>query len=360
MNAQSCAQGRVGHTPTISMSFVFYVLSNNMVRMEVEPPSVAVDAVRERAKSDHYDGRRFFNPTGPALQPLSAVPRMLVERRSTWPGRIDEPTHQPPPLDGSIAVVTLIGHSTVLIQTAAANILTDPMYSHRAGPLNVFGPRRVRAPAVRFDDLPPISTVLLSHNHYDHCDVPTLRMLARRFDPIVVTPIGNARLVRSTGIRRVEELDWWQKAQVPAVPVTLTPAHHFSARGPFDRNRALWGGFMITAGRARIYFAGDTAYAPLFADIRQRLGPIDLALLPIGAYEPRWFMKSVHMNPAEAVQAHLDLDASESIGMHFGTFQLTNEGIDEPLRALEEARRAKDVAPRRFRTLGSGESARLA
>ena len=210
-----------------------------------------------------------------------------------------------------------------------------------------------------FDALPTISTVLVSHNHYDHCDLPTLGRLAARFDPIVVTPVGNGPLVRSAGIRRVEELDWWQEAKVPGLPITLTPAQHFSARSPLDRNRALWGGFVLVAGGARIFFAGDTAYASFFREVRERLGPIDLALLPIGAYEPRWFMQTVHMNPAEAVQAHLDLEASESVGMHFGTFQMTTEGIDEPLRALEDACRARSIPPSQFRTPGFGESVRL-
>ena len=310
-------------------------------------------------KSDHFDGRRFVNPTGTAGQPFTAVPRMLLEKRTPWPAHVDQPARQPPGLDGAAAVVTFIGHATFLIQTAAGNALTDPMYSQRAGPLNLVGPRRVRQPAVPFDALPSISTVLLSHNHYDHCDRRTLRMLADRFDPIVVTPLGNGALVRSAGIRRVEELDWWHEAKTPAWPIVLTPAQHFSARSPLDRNRALWGGFMFTAGSRRIYFAGDTAYAPFFHDVRERLGPIDLALLPIGAYEPRWFMQAIHMNPAEAVQAHLDLDASESIGMHFGTFQMTLEGIDEPLRALEEARLARNIPPSRFRILQFGESVRL-
>jgi L-ascorbate metabolism protein UlaG (beta-lactamase superfamily) len=284
---------------------------------------------------------------------------MLLERRTRWPARVDEPPQRPPGLDGAAAVITFIGHATFLIQTAAGNILTDPMYSDRAGPLSVFGPRRVRKPAVLFDDLPPISTVLLSHNHYDHCDLRTLRMLVDRFDPIVITPLRNGALVRAAGIRRVEELDWWQEAKAVAWPIVLTPAQHFSARSPLDRNRALWGGFMLTARGARIFFAGDTAYAPLFREVRQRLGPIDLALLPIGAYEPRWFMQAVHMNPAEAVQAHLDLEATESVGMHFGTFQLTTEGIDEPPRALEDACRAKHIPPSRFRVLHFGESMRL-
>ena len=309
--------------------------------------------------SDHFDGRRFVNPTGPAGQPFAAVPRMLREPRTRWPARIDEPPRRPPPLDGAIAVVTFIGHATFLIQTAAGNLLTDPMYSDRAGPFGLLGPRRVRQPAVRFDDLPPISTVLLSHNHYDHCDRPTLARLARRFDPVVITPIGNGALVKSTGLRKVEELDWWQDARASTLPLTLTPAHHFSARTPFDRNRALWGGFTMAVADRRIYFAGDSAYAPFFREVRRRFGQIDLALLPIGAYEPRWFMKAVHMNPPEAVQAHLDLEASESIAMHFGTFQLTTEGIDEPVRALEQARLAHHVEPSAFRAIGFGESVRL-
>jgi len=309
--------------------------------------------------SDHFDGRRFGNPTGAAGQPFSAVPRMLLERRTPWPARIEEAPRQPAPLDGAAAVVTFVGHATFLIQTAAGHILTDPMYSQRAGPFNALGPRRVRQPAVRFDDLPPISTVLLSHNHYDHCDLRTLHLLADRFDPILITPLGNGALARSAGLRRVEELDWWQESKIASLPITVTPAHHFSARTPLDKNRALWAGFLVGAGGRRLYFAGDSAYAPFFRDIRKRLGPIDLALLPIGAYEPRWFMRIVHMNPAEAVQAHLDLEAAESIGMHFGTFQLTTEGIDEPLRALDEARRANGVPASRFRTLGFGESVRV-
>ncbi|MGH9141516.1 MAG: MBL fold metallo-hydrolase [Vicinamibacterales bacterium] len=309
--------------------------------------------------SDHFDGRRFFNPVGPSLQPLTAVPRMLLARRTPWPSRISQPPRLAPERDGASAVVTFIGHATFLIQTAAGNILTDPMYSECAGPWRVFGPRRVRPPAIAFDALPPISIVLLSHNHYDHCDLDTLKLLAQRFDPVTVTPLGNARALRSTGLRRVEELDWWQRAGTTALPITVTPAHHFSARGPFDRNRALWGGFLIDTGGRRIYFAGDTAYTSWFKEIRQRAGSIDLALLPIGAYEPRWFMKSVHMNPAEAVQAHLDLGATGSIGMHFGTFQMTTEGIGEPLVALAQARAARHLPMSSIQTIGFGESAYL-
>ncbi len=284
---------------------------------------------------------------------------MLREPGAPWPARIDISPQIPPALDESAGVVTHVGHATWLIQTPLGHVLTDPMYSDRAGPWNRFGPRRVRPPAVRFEDLPSIAVVLLSHNHYDHCDRPTLRRLAARFDPLVVTPLGNGALARSCGIRRVEELDWWQPAAASPLPIVLTPAYHFSARTPFDRNRALWGGFVLPLDHARIFFAADTAYAPLFAEVRRRLAPIDLALLPIGAYEPRWFMRVVHMNPAEAVQAHLDLGAAVSVATHYGTFHLTKEAIDEPVHALTEARAARGVPESAFRTLAFGGSVRL-
>ncbi len=312
-----------------------------------------------RSTSDHFDGRRFFNPGGTPPRPFSAVPRMLLEKRAPWPAHIDQPPHRPADLDGAAAVFSFVGHSTFLIQTPAGNLLTDPMFGDRAGPWNALGPRRVRPPAVPFDDLPPIALVLLSHNHYDHCDLRTLGRLAARFDPLVVTPIGNGALVRSAGIRRVEELDWWDTAASAPLPVTLTPAHHFSARHPWDRNRALWGGFVFAAGGRRIFFAGDTAYGDFFESIRERLGPIDLALLPIGSYEPRWFMQAAHMNPEEAVRAHLDLHACRSLGMHFGTFHMTAEGIDEPLSALDAALRAHGVEGARFHVPAFGESIRL-
>jgi L-ascorbate metabolism protein UlaG (beta-lactamase superfamily) len=309
--------------------------------------------------SDHFDGRRFFNPRGANGQPMSAVPRLVAARRTPWPASVPVTPQRPPPLDDCAAVVTFIGHSSFLIQTPLGNLLTDPVYSNRASPLTVIGPRRVRAPAVAFDDLPPISVVLLSHNHYDHCDLRTLRAIDRRFRPLVVTPLGNRRLLASGGVSQIEELDWWQSATRSAVPITLTPAQHFSARTPFDRNRALWGGFLFRVGDRRIFFAGDSGYAPHFREVRGRLGPVALALLPIGAYEPRWFMKDIHMNPDEAVQAHLDLEAERSVGMHFGTFQLTPEGIDEPVRALAAARREHGVAETAFVTLDGGASLRV-
>jgi L-ascorbate metabolism protein UlaG (beta-lactamase superfamily) len=304
--------------------------------------------------TDHFDGRRFFNPNGANGQPLRMVPRLLLTPRTRWPSEVPVEPRRPPNPGPDEVVVTFVGHATFLIQAAAANVLIDPVYYRRASPVSFVGPRRVRAPGVRFDDLPPISLVLLSHNHYDHCDLGTLRLLDQRFHPLVVTPLGNGRLLRSAGIRQVEEIDWWQTSSAAPLPITLTPAQHFSARGPFDRNRALWGGFLFEAGGRRILHAGDSGYGPHFREIAARRGPIDLALLPIGAYEPRWFMKDIHMNPAEAVQAHLDLAARQSLAMHFGTFQLTPEGIDEPVRELVKALRERDVPAGRFRTMDVG------
>ena len=284
---------------------------------------------------------------------------MLITPRTRWPSSIPVAHRQPPHVGPDEVVVTFVGHATFLIQVGTTNLLTDPVFARRASPVSFAGPRRVRAPGVRFDDLPTISLVLLSHNHYDHCDLRALRALDRRFRNPVVTPLGNGRLLRSAGIGYVEELDWWQRAGTAELPITLTPAQHFSSRTILDRNRALWGGFLIEALGRRILFAGDSGYGAHFREIAARLSPIDVALLPIGAYEPRWFMKDIHMNPAEAVQAHLDLGARQSVAMHFGTFQLTPEGIDDPVRELDRALRERGVPAEQFRKLDVGESARL-
>ncbi|MDQ3208535.1 MAG: MBL fold metallo-hydrolase [Gemmatimonadota bacterium] len=310
-------------------------------------------------RTDHFDGRWFFNPNGANGQPFRKLRRLLRTPQTPWPSEVPVEPRRPPAPGPDEVAVTFVGHATFLIQSAAANVLIDPVYYERASPVRFAGPRRVRAPGVRFDDLPPISLVLLSHNHYDHCDIGTLRLLDRRFHPTYVTPLGNGRLLRSAGIRQVEELDWWDSATTAPLPVTLTQAQHFSARGPFDRNRALWGGFLIEIGGQRILHAGDSGYGPHFTEIAARLAPIDLALVPIGAYEPRWFMKDIHMNPAEAVQAHLDLGARRSIAMHFGTFQLTAEGIDDPVRELAAAWRERGVPAEQFQAIEVGESLKL-
>jgi L-ascorbate metabolism protein UlaG (beta-lactamase superfamily) len=307
----------------------------------------------------HFDGVHFSNLTGRNGKGFRQVPRMLFSKRARWPRSVEVEQRVPPTPVGAEIVFTFVGHSTFLIQSGGATILTDPVWSNRAGPGLGMGPRRVRAPGVKLTDLPAISHVLLSHNHYDHCDASTLRSIARRFDPQFITPLGNGALLRACGAKRIEELDWWGRASTSSLDVTCTPAQHFSARTPFDRNKMLWGGFVITLGARRIYFVGDSGYAPQFREVPERCGAIDLALMPIGAYEPRWFMQDIHMNPEEALQAHCDCGAKQSIAMHFGTFQLTPEAIDDPVTRLRAAMAERNVPADCFRVLGVGESLRL-
>ena len=314
----------------------------------------------EFPRSDHCDGRRFFNPGAPAASGrglLQVLRWRLGGGRAAWPPQVPNERFAPPPAAVAPATVAIsfVGHATFLIRFPGAVVLTDPMFGQRCSPLSWAGPQRVRAPGIALADLPRPDLVLLSHNHYDHMDLPSLRELQRRHAPRFVTTLGNARALSRLGIAATE-LDWWQEIVAGTLRITATPARHFSARTPFDRNRTLWGGFMLTCDSGQVLFAGDSGAGPHWRAIQARLGAPDVALLPIGAYEPRWFMAAVHMDPAEAVQAHLALGARRSVGMHFGTFQLTDEAIDAPLRALEAARLAAGLEPARFTAHGFGET----
>jgi L-ascorbate metabolism protein UlaG (beta-lactamase superfamily) len=281
----------------------------------------------------HFDGKRFYNPGDPRAGGFLDVLRWKFTSRPEPSARFVpdvEPTKPPPDVQGSGLRVTLINHSTLLLQQSGLHILTDPIWSERASPLAWIGPRRRRNPGVLWEDLPRIDIVLLSHNHYDHLDLPTLRRLAGRGQSQFVVPAGVARLLRSQGIGPVHELDWGESLRCGPATVRSVPAIHFSARGLFDRNRTLWCGYVIEAADRIIYFAGDTAFGGHFAQIREKFGSPHLALLPIGAYEPRWFMSPVHMAPDEAVRAHEILAAKTSIAIHHGTFQLADEGLDTP------------------------------
>ena len=262
----------------------------------------------------------------------------LTSRPERSPRFIGDVERSKPPsrVDGDKLRVTLINHSTVLLQFCSANILTDPIWSERASPLLWIGPTRRREPGVRWEDLPPIDIVLLSHNHYDHADAATLKRLGAREGVEFVVPLGVGEMLRSQGIRRVNELDWGDAIQFGGAAIHCVPALHFSARGLFDRNRTLWCGYVIAAENRTIYFAGDTGFGDHFERIRERFGPPHLALLPIGAYEPRWFMSRVHMSPEEAVRAHRLLGATTSFAIHHGTFQLADESIDAPAQRLRE------------------------
>ena len=304
----------------------------------------------------HFDGRRFYNPDArqaPGL--LDVMQWKLTSRPEPSPRFIADVQPSAPPRANGIGLrVTLVNHSTVLLQQAGSNILTDPIWSERASPLSWIGPRRRREPGVRMEDLPRIDVVLISHNHYDHMDLATLRQLATRRDSTFVVPACGARLLGSNNIGPVHELDWGESLSLPNLTVHSVPAVHFSARGVLDRNKALWCGYLIETPERLVYFAGDTAFGPHFAQIREKFGPPRLALLPIGAYEPRWFMSPVHMGPDQAVRAHEILAAKTSIAIHHGTFQLADDGLDNPKKQLLAIR-----PPDSFLVLNNGQFAEL-
>jgi L-ascorbate metabolism protein UlaG (beta-lactamase superfamily) len=262
----------------------------------------------------------------------------LSGNRQKWPHSIENKLHAPPPerVHGKDLSVTWIGHSTVLIQTAGLNILTDPFFSERASPIQFLGPKRIRSSAIAIKDLPSIDLILLSHNHYDHLDAPALAVLKNIHNPKLVTTLNNGAYVKSYPCT---ELDWRQSVEHGAVRITLMPALHWSKRSISDTNKALWGAFVIETAGGVIYFAADTGYGigETFREVKSKFGAPRLSLLPIGAYEPRWFMKPQHMNPDEAVLAHLDLGSAKSLAIHHGTVQLTDEAVDAPVLALEEA-----------------------
>jgi L-ascorbate metabolism protein UlaG (beta-lactamase superfamily) len=304
----------------------------------------------------HFRDGRFFNPDSPSARGFASVLKwMLTSRAESSPKNVPiAPSIPPASVDSPSLLVTLVNHSTVLLQQPGSNILTDPVWSARCGPFGLAGPRRHRLPGVEFDRLPPIHAVLLSHNHYDHLDLTTLRRLAARGGSQFVVPLGVARLLESQGVGPVRELDWGDSLDVPGATVHAVPALHFSARGLFDRNRTLWCGYLVESAFGKIYFAADTGFGPHFAWIRERFGAPRVALLPIGAYEPRWFMSPIHMNPEDAVEAHRILGASTSIAIHHGTFQLSDEAIDTPRRRLLACAPADS-----FLTLDNGQFARF-
>lgn len=316
--------------------------------------------------SDHFDGERFSNldRTKTVKKGLLDVLKWRFSRRPMghWPKRAGNEFQ--PDLPRSLGerelAVTGINHATDLLQFSGLNVLTDPVFSERASPVEWIGPRRVRPPGIAFDALPRVDVVLVSHNHYDHMDLRTLRRLFLRDRPRFIVPLGNARTLEGAGIEGIVELDWWRESKIgDETTATLVPVQHWSGRSLWDRRRALWGGFFLKRGPVSAVFAGDTGYGAHFKLIRERLGAPDLSLLPIGAYEPRWFMKDQHINPEEAVRAHLDLGSRLSAGMHFGTFRLTDEGIDDPVTALAAARRAHGLAEAAFPALHNGLTLRL-
>jgi len=256
------------------------------------------------------------------------------------------------------AMVTWVGHSTLLIQLDGVNLLTDPQWSPRASPFSFLGPRRVTPPGLRFEDLPPIHLVLISHDHYDHLDVATVKRLADTHRPLFVVPLGLKAWFADLGITRVEELDWWESRTVNGLTLTLVPAQHFSGRTFWDRNRRLWGGWAVAGRGKRLYFAGDTGYYDGLKEIGRRLGPFDLAAIPIGAYMPPAIMTANHTTPEEALRVLEDVRGRRLVGIHWGTFDLADEPLDEPpKRVMAEAQRL-GLDPERIWLLKHGETRR--
>lgn len=314
-------------------------------------------------ESGHFDGQRFFNPDG---EDTAAPPggggrggffwRQLTDDRPPWPDAVPvRPARPEPRVEGDRMVATWVGHATVLVQTGGLNILTDPIWSDRASPFSFFGPRRVAQPGIRFDDLPPIDLVLVSHNHYDHMDLATLKRLWDRDRPRVVTSLGNDAILRSRGIEATA-LDWNGAAAVRgraggAAAVHVVRNHHWGSRWFTDRNRALWSAFLVRLAGGNLFFAGDTGLGngrwPAEA---RRLGPIRLALIPIGAFRfvPGQMQSGSHIGPIYAAEVHDRLGASTSLPIHWGTFRLSYEGYRTPpelLRATLRCTRQTGFAP---------------
>jgi L-ascorbate metabolism protein UlaG (beta-lactamase superfamily) len=295
------------------------------------------------ARSDHYNGKRFFNPnTADNDRRFGEFMKWVVTRDAPkWQARDGVvPAATPPaPAAGEVRA-TFVNHSTVLIQMDGVNVLTDPIWSERASPVSFAGSKRFHAPGLRFEDLPPIHAVVISHNHYDHMDLPTLTRLQAAHRPRFLAGLGNKAYLEQHDLTLVTELDWWQSAPLTnTVKIHFVPARHFSSRVGVGFHQTLWGGFVLDGPSDRVYFAGDTGYAAHFAQIRERLGPLRLALLPIGAYLPRWFMAPMHISPAEAVRAQEELRAEQALAIHFGTFHLADDAQDQPGRDLQQALR---------------------
>lgn len=302
---------------------------------------------------------KIFRNPGPNINPPSLLAVLkwklnwkIYAEKSTWPKKIVIKTSVPPTrVEDHRIAVSFVGHATFLIQTAGLNILTDPVWSQRVSPFTFMGPKRVSAPGVKFNDLPPIDIVLVSHNHYDHMDIATLKRLCKRDKPHIITPLMNDVVIKAhIPHANVTTMDWAEKIVLQnQIAVHLEPAQHWSARGLFDQNHALWGTFIVTTAAGSLCFIGDSGYSSeLFKKIGHKHDDIILSLIPIGAFAPRWFMRNVHMNPEEAILVHQDLKSKHSIASHFKTFPLADDGFEQATQELAQAREKYKVSNEAF------------
>jgi N-acyl-phosphatidylethanolamine-hydrolysing phospholipase D len=311
----------------------------------------------------HHRERGFAN-TDTAHPPASTWVRMRFFVTRMWSSTFSPRSIELPRVandgaalraNGTEPTVTWVGHATLLVQLDGVNVLTDPQWSDRASPVGFAGPRRVTPPGLRFEDLPPIHLVLISHDHYDHLDVATVKRLAAEHRPRFLVPLGLKAWFADLGITDVEEMDWWQSRTERGLTLTCLPAQHFSGRTLWDRNRRLWSGWAIAGRQKRLFFAGDTAYAGFFTEIGQRLGPFDLAAVPIGAYLPAIIMKASHTTPEEALQIFVDTGSRAFVPIHWGTFDLADEPLDEPPQRLAADAQRRRLDPERLWILKHGE-----
>lgn len=309
--------------------------------------------------TDHFDGNKFINPGNVAAKGFGDVFRWMLKRNQ---GPWKETTQftygaKPEARIWDSLRITFVNHSTFLIQVNGLNILTDPVWSDRTSPFGFIGPKRMKPPGIHFDDLPDIDYVIISHNHYDHLDIGTLKNIYQKYQPKIVTPLGVKSYLEKNGINSAHDLDWWQEySHSDSLSIISVPAQHFSGRGISDRDATLWCGYVIKRPGGNIYFAGDTGYNNLtFKEIGMRCAPVSVALIPIGAYKPEWFMSPIHCSPDEAVKIHFDLNAHQSIATHFGTFALADDGEIEPVQDLHHALKKFGLTTDKFLVLSEGE-----
>jgi L-ascorbate metabolism protein UlaG (beta-lactamase superfamily) len=315
------------------------------------------------ARSNHFDGRHFFNQEPfEEQQPAELARWQLSRHRGAWPDSAAIAAPAPPRrVSGGEVRVTMVNHATVLLQLDSLNILTDPVWSARVGLEGTLGVKRHRPPGIPFDSLPPIDIILISHDHYDHMDLPTLMRLQRRYHPRIITGLGNPGYLASQGVQGAEQLDWWQSAQLGAgVRVTAVPARHWSGRSLSDRYERLWEGFVIEGARDTVYFAGDTGWGRMYAELHAHWSRFTLALLPIAPFRPRWYMARKHLSPDDAVRVAIATRSATMIPMHWGTFELGDDGESE---AVDTLRSVVSKLPARCRPhlviLRNGESTSL-
>jgi|JI10StandDraft_1071094.scaffolds.fasta_scaffold05214_13 L-ascorbate metabolism protein UlaG (beta-lactamase superfamily) len=313
----------------------------------------------EKIKTSPYQVQGKFNnrqidPSRRGLKELCAF--LFKEKKGKWPKWIENKEMSQPQKEGGEGRITFINHATFLIEFPELTLLTDPLFSNRAGPFSLLGPKRKREPGVALENLPPVDIVLVSHNHYDHLDLPSLKALEASFSPLFIVPLGDQKWLQKKGLKRVVELDWWETFPLNEErAIHFVPAQHWSGRKIFDRNQSFWGGFVIEDKGFHLFHAGDTGYGDHFKEIGSRF-PIDIALLPLGAYKPQWFLKFVHMNPEEAVQAHFDLKAKRSFGMHHDCLSLSSLDYLEVERDFDKALESFRLSDRSFTLLENGES----